>query len=108
MLRIRISQLDDPMLWNERLQEELEQALAVLLSKRTLEPIVQQDAGVSPDNGFVLHNGFFPQSCEIEPFQKKIKRLSSKRAFQGAGRPILGFRSKGNGRLFTQYFGDFA
>jgi hypothetical protein len=68
MLRIRISQLDDPMLRNQRLQEELEQALAVLLPERAFEPIVQQDAGVSPDDGFVLHNGFFPQSWKKEPF----------------------------------------
>ena len=89
MLRIRISQLDDPMLGNQRLQEELEQALAVLLPERAFEPIVQQDAGVSPDDGFVLHNVFFPQTSEKEPFQKKIKRLSSKSAPEVPARPIL-------------------
>ena len=89
MLRIRISQLDDPMLGNQRLQEELEQALAVLLPERTLEPIVQQDAGVPPDDGFVLHNVFFPQTSEKEPFQKKVKRLSSKSAPEVPARPIL-------------------
>jgi hypothetical protein len=89
MLRIRISQLDDPMLGNQRLQEELEQALTVLLPERAFEPIVQQDAGVSPDDGFVLHNVFFPQTSEKEPFQKKIKRLSSKSAPEVPARPIL-------------------
>ena len=38
MLRIRIGQLDDPMLRNQRLQEELEQALAVLLPERARAP----------------------------------------------------------------------
>ena len=71
------------------LQKELEQAFAILLSERALEPIVQQDAGVPPDNGFVLHHGFFPQSWKKEPYPQNIKRLRSKRAFQCAGRPIL-------------------
>ena len=89
MLRIRISQLDNPMLGNQRLQEKLEQALAVLLPERAFEPIVQQEAGVSPDDGFVLHNVFFPQTSEKEPFQKKFKRLSSKSAPEVPARPIL-------------------
>jgi hypothetical protein len=96
------------MLGNQRLQEELEQALAVLLPERTLEPIVQQDAGVPPDDGFVLHNVFFPQTSEKEPFQKKIKRLSSKMRPQVVGRPILKVhhgRPKGH---FTQNSEIFA
>ena len=45
--------------------------------------------GVSPDDGFVLHNVFFPQTSEKEPFQKKFKRLSSKSAPEVPARPIL-------------------
>ena len=76
------------MFGDDLLQEQHQQALPTFHSESTLEPIIKEHTGVA-DRRFRRLHGFFPQSWKKEPFQKKIKRLSSQRASQGAGRTIL-------------------
>ena len=56
VLRVCVSEVDNLMLRDEFLEEEQKEPFPVLHAERSLEPIVQQDAGVSPDDGFFRHD----------------------------------------------------
>jgi hypothetical protein len=95
------------MLGNHLLEEEHQQALPAFHAESAFEPVVEEDAGVPPGRFRCLH-GFFPQSWEKEPFPKKIKRLSSKSAFQASGRPKLSPANSLKTTHFTQLSDSFA
>jgi hypothetical protein len=101
-----ISQTGYSVLGDDFLKEQHQQSLPVLHTESTLEPVIQQDSGIPP-RCFRLIHGFFPQTSEKEPCQKKMKRLSSKTPPKGLGRPI--FKTHGDRRNshFTQKWRTF-
>ena len=77
-----VFQVSDFAFWDQFFEEELEELLPPFGSEGSFEPVIEQDSRIAPGFSRCFH-GFFPQTSEKEPFQKKNKRLSSKTPFQG-------------------------
>ena len=83
----RIVERNDPSFRDEFLKKEGEESLSSFDSEGPLEPVVEQDSGVSP-RGFRGVHGFFPQTSGKEPSPKKFRRLITEPSLQARRRPI--------------------
>ena len=53
---VGVGEIDNLVFRDEFLEEKLKEPFPVFRAERSFEPVVQQNAGISPDKGFLRHN----------------------------------------------------